>query len=360
MKRASLLLLLALLQPTAVLAQDDTPVQRTPPEPAGRTDGFLEGVAFELDVSQDESLASAELGGYFRSQRPTSEPNTRVTQYNGNWFAKATLPIGGNDDLTSSSTLDALRNGPKVSVGLSFFRFVSAAQNLNSEPFRQAMRDAVEECITVESDDSVCTDRLDPDFAIRYLGRAPVNRILYEGIWRAGFDASLGIDRFEFVQPGTLTEREDTEVGFSAGGFVAYYPPNGTNAVFGRLEYQNAFQAPDDAVVCRTIVVDPDSDCVFAAPGPPEHVERLNLSGEYRQAFDLRRRNGSVLGVLAVSPRVTRDVLSHDFSAELPIYFLPAGNSAIAPGIRLAYAREDGEDEVTFGVFLRVKFSLTE
>jgi hypothetical protein len=344
----------AQIRPERVVAE--TPAQATPPEPAGHTGGFLNGLAFELEVSEEESTASAELGGWFRSERGSGESS--VTQYNGNWSVAASLPVGGADDLTSSSTLDALRDGVKLTGSLSFFRFRSAAHNLASEAFREAMRDANRNCIAQEENDALCSERPDPDFAIRYSGRGRegINRILYRGILQAGVDVSLGFDRFEYFEASTLAKRDDDELQFGAGLFVAYYPASGTSGIIGRVEYQNAYQAVEDAVVCRSVVVDPDEDCAFGAGAPPEHVERLNISAEYRRAFDLRRSNGSLVGMLAISPKVTVDALSGEHELEVPVYYVPRGDWPIAPGVSLTYSSED--DEVGFGVFLRTSFTL--
>lgn len=367
MKRLSPLFALGLLcSPSVAAAQvepgaaiepsSSAPVEGNlaPPAPAGRTDSFLRGVAFDLEVGDEESQASAQIGGY-STRNVFSEGSTR--QLGQTWALKLSVPFGGTDDLTSRASLDALTNGPKLTATYSIFGFRSGARNLTSPRFRSLMDQARASCER-QADDQAAIDACrnappNPAFARRHLpGRtAEINRSLFSGIWRLGAEGAVSVNRFDFIDVATLEERDETKAQFSAALFGAYYPSDGMSAWIGRVEYQNAYEAGDASIICRPVVVDPADDCVQGVPTPPENVERLNLSVEHRRIFDTGWRHGS----FAISPQATLDALSEEFELEFPVYFVPRGDWPVAPGFSVTYSSE--KDEVDFGLFLRSTFS---
>lgn len=360
--------------PTLAVAQSD--IEQPPtnerggenlvaPAPAGRSANLLQGVAFDLAVSEEESEASVEIGGY--SSRLVSL-DERPEQTNFNWSLKLAVPIGGQTDLTADTTLDALTNGPSLTLSAGIFGFRSAAHNLFSDSFQVIMHDAGEECVRNASRASSATEaqiqtaiascrdqasRPDPEFAAQHstYSDAAINRSLLSGMWRLGFQARVGVNEFQFIDPATLSELEETKFQFSVGLVGALYPDDAMSAIIAGVEYQNAFEAADDAILCRPVVVDPSTDCLSGSPSAPEHVERLNLSVEYRRLFQGAPGGGS----FAISPKGMIDALSGEFELELPLYYVPAWDLPIAPGVALTYSSED--NELDFGVFLRTSFS---
>lgn len=358
--------------PAVGLAQENGPSSAhdrgaedaTPPAPAGRTENLLDGVSFELSVEPEESRAAVQIGGYSSDTVFSGGGNARQTA--SQWSIKAEVPVGGSDDLTSESTLDALANGSKLTFDFSVFGFKSAAGNSSSRAFDRIMVSARENCkaearnatdaTPEEIDQQVirCGNaRNDPAFARRYSDYSDVaiNRTLFSGIWRIGGEASIGMARFKFVSGPTLDEVERTKIQYSGAVFFAYYPSDAVSAVISRAEYQRAYKAADETIVCKPIVVDPSNDCVTAAPAAPQRTERLNLSLEYRRVFDSGWRRGS----FAISPRAAIDALSGEFEAELPVYFIPRTSSPVSPGVRVSYSSE--EEKLDFGLFLKSTFS---
>lgn len=332
-----------LLVPAAASAQQD----HVPAPPPGRSDSLVSGIAFDLSVSGEESEASVEIGGFSARLDETGENAERLDL---SWSVKLTVPVGGADDITARSTLDALAGGPKLTGSLSLMNFQSASRAFHSEAFGKLMDDARAKCR--ERGGSDCDIRFrDIDFARKYLGRRRVNRAVFSGMWRAGIDASIGVNRFEHYDPATLGEIEQTEAQFSTGFYLAYYPSDAMSAMIGRVEYQNGFEAAASAILCKPVVVAPADDCVAGAPTAPAHVERLNLSLEYRRVFDIGGWDGASI---AVSPKFTIDALSEDYEAELPIYLLPPVNWPISPGVSLTYSSR--KDALDAGVFLRSIF----
>ncbi|AQR73913.1 hypothetical protein BXU08_09865 [Sphingomonas sp. LM7] len=197
-------------------------------------------------------------------------------------------------------------------------------------------------------------DRLseDGDFAKAY-ARPPIsriNRIYRAPMWRYGATGSVGLAQFKFIDSASLSERAPNKPQFKVAAFGAWYGADGVSAVLLGAEYQNAFEAAEDALVCKPVVVDPEEDCTTGAPTPPANIERVNLSVEYRRIFD----GGWGAGQFAISPKATFDTLSNEFVAELPIYFIPRKESQFSPGLRLSYSSKT--DEPSFGVFMRTSF----
>ncbi|MDQ4088067.1 MAG: hypothetical protein M3177_08700 [Pseudomonadota bacterium] len=344
-----------LLHPATSTAQSD--VSQGPPPPAGRTDNIFDGVSAEFSVSEKESQAALEIGDTSAWQTGTSAQG--VPEFlNANWTLRLSLPVGGQDDISSSDTLLGLLDGPKLTLHVSLLGFRSA--NLRTPRFVTLMSTAFENCrnraATTEAR-GACSLAPDPEFALDHSGASPaeVNRSIYSWMWRIGLEGGIQHNEFDFVDPTTLRPLQDSKFDLSAAVVGTLYPPDAMSAIIGRVEYERTWEAADEEIICRPVVVDPDDDCVSGAPTRPEQAERLNLSLEYRRVFDTGRGGMS----LAMSPRGTIDALSGDFEAELPIYVIPRDEDfPITPGVTLGYSTD--EDEVTLGIFLRTSFSFAD
>lgn len=372
MRTFSLLVaLMATSWPTVAAAQGagaspDT-AELGPLAPAGRSESALDGVSFDISLDDDAPSASVQVGGFLVDNRPGVNGRA-ATQSNWLWSAKATAPIGGATDLSARSTLDALADGSRLTLSISHGRFASGTGNLNEEPFLGYMASARVNCVAEAERNREYTPEeraaevtrcnnvpRNPQFARQYSDASPaaVNRALFGGFtFRVGGEASIGVDRFTYINAATLAEIEDTKVQYSGALFFTWYPSDAMSALIARGEYQRGYEAAEEALVCRPVVVDPADDCVTGISGPPSRIERLNFSLEYRRVFDLRLRQG----MIAISPRATIDALTGEVEVDFPIYFIPRGTSPVSPGIRATYSSERGE--VVFGVFLKTTFSL--
>jgi hypothetical protein len=248
-----------------------------------------------------------------------------------------------------------MSDGAKLTFNLGFLNFPSAAERFFSAsgPFRtEIMPEAHRLCMIRETDKSQCgtgtpDEEPDLDFARKYVDRAKVNRSVFSGIYRFGFEGSIGFDQFEYVETTSLGKTTTSELQASGAATFTYYPPDALSTLFLRGEYQNAYEEADQQRICKPVIADPATDCVQEAKPAPEHVEHFNLSVEYRRLFDL----GFAAGMIGISPRATYDVLSDEFEAELPIYLVPENQGPIAPGISLTYSSK--EDDVRFAAFLK-------
>lgn len=275
--------------------------------PPGRLDGLLDGLGLELEINNDKPETTVSWG---RKLRPcfssTGLPGSDLTFRQISLTSALTLPIGGKDDLVDPQTLDKLSNGPSLSFGVSRFSYTSraAATGIESDPGLQF-----------------------------------------------GAEATLGFNRFDHRAPTTLEELSDDKFQYGAKAFVAIYPNSLQEAFSVSLEYQSAWEAQDDTILCKPVIVTPADDCVSAAPGGPERTDGLLLGAEYRRAFD----TGWSFGDLAVSPLVTYDLLNDEVGIELPVYLLVHGETKVLPGFKIGYSTEE---DVTYGVFLKSSFTL--
>lgn len=323
----------------------------TPPPPAGRTDGLLNGAAVDFSISDKEPEASIEVGHMF-PLAPGSHQGT-PTFRSANWNVKLTLPLSGDSDLTSSSTLLGILDGPTLSVNLGLLGYRPA--NLFGGRFATIMETSYQNCLHGPdvAARALCTPRADPDFARRYSGltNAEIDRALFSWMWRIGFEGSVTANRFPYVEAVSLQKRNEANFSYSAGLVGALYPPDAVSALIGHATYERSYKAGDKTIICRPVVTDPAHDCVNGVPTRPERADHFNLSIEYRRIFDTGLRSGS----LAISPQFTIDALSGNVTAELPVYFIPRDSDfPFSPGLSIAYSTEK---HMTFGVFLRKTFS---
>jgi hypothetical protein len=326
-----------------------------PPAPAGRSEQLLDGVEFELSISGDEPSAAVQYGRTTVRNRFDAEGAGK--QLSESWAIRLSMPVGGSNDLTSGKTLNALADGPKATFTYSIFGFESAAQNFNSPRFKAIMRDARLACERTASTEEAKADCRNAgpsqEFAEEHSSYSTqaLARALFSSMWRVGVEASVGLNRFEYFDAG-LVERNKTKPQYAAAVFGAFYPAGGLSAGILKAEYQRAYEAADETILCKPVITNPAADCVKGSPAAPGRVERLNLSTEFRQVFPIDKKGAA----LAVSPKGTIDALSGDYSVELPVYYIPTWDLPISPGASLSYSSD--KDKVSFGLFLKASFTL--
>ncbi|QAY78434.1 hypothetical protein [Sphingosinicella sp. BN140058] len=325
---------------------------RVPLPPSGRTDNLLNGVSFDLAVSENDSAASMEYGEYTVRQGLAGS-----RQLNESWALKLSVPIGGKDDLTSGATLDALSNGPKASFTYSFFSFNPGPRY--GGKFHTIMRHAREECASAPQPPETPKDCKNAgpsqQFAEKYsttYSDVDIARSLFSPIWRFGVTSSIGFKRHEYIVPASITSKNQTKPEFGLAVFGALYPADSVSAFILSGQYQNVYEDRDDEIVCKPVITNPDQDCENGPSAPPENVERLNLSGEYRRVFSI----GSGRTQIGISPKGTVDSLSGDYSLEFPLYIIPDWDLPVAPGLTVSYSSD--QDKFAFGVFMRASFTL--
>ena len=117
---------------------------QAPPPPAGRSDDLLDGIAVDFSISDDDPEASVEVGNSFMVGPPRRNARGIPEYLNAHWNIRLTVPLAGDDDITSSSTLFGVLNGPKLTVNVGLFGFRVA--DLQAPHFREIMVQADERC----------------------------------------------------------------------------------------------------------------------------------------------------------------------------------------------------------------------
>ncbi|CAN5845008.1 hypothetical protein BH11PSE6_BH11PSE6_16320 [soil metagenome] len=124
--------------------------------PAGRSENLIGDIDFNIDISEDQPKASAQVGGY--TTRNLYEGRS-ARQVNTSWALKLAAPIGGKDNLASQSLLDVLSDGPELSFTGSLFGFSSAANALDSDGFHEALQDGRDRCLAATQDAGLAVAR---------------------------------------------------------------------------------------------------------------------------------------------------------------------------------------------------------
>lgn len=351
----TLVALAASIAPLAAVAQsavdtDITPESAAPKSAPGRTDNVLNGVEFSLDISEDDSEASIQYG-----QTRTRTASSGDKQVSTSWLIKGSVPVGGGDDLTSKGTLDALSNGPKVTVRLSFLSFSSASPQLRSGGFLPLMVDALKACNAelAKGEKVNCNYRPDlPDatFAQTWLSRRVTSFLYPKVAVRGGIEGSIGVKRFPNIEPVTLIERNPAKPQFAASGFLTLYPSDKSTTITARVEYQNAFEADDETILCKPVIVTPASDCKKGVPMAPHNVEQINLSLAVTKAFTFNKSFS-----FGIAPKATVDAIDGKWGVEVPFYLIPPASWPIAPAVVVSYSSKD--DKFDAALVLRKTFS---
>lgn len=345
---------LSFVAPQSAFAQSaPTP----PPAASLRDDDPLAGISLALDVSEGESKASASLSGLLKkpSLADMAEPGRRESL--GYKFS-ISVPVGGGDDVLDKATLDKLGGGTKFSGSVTFLSYNSDPTRLGSPAFIGLMNSAKAACelkAKTEPEQAACNYfGPSPDYILTHTpsARLAMNRALYSGYWSGGLKGSVSLNRYKWVDAGTLLANQSNPTAYSATLWAVYYPADAVSAWKLEGEYSSASEQADPEIICKTVVVVAKDDCVSAAPTAPIRKQAFVVRGEYRRFFPFAKGKGGI-GV-AVTGSV--DTTNGDYGFEVPVFLALPGTSDIMPGIKVGYGSKD--DEVTISLFIKTAFSL--
>tara|TARA_R110001592_G_scaffold235105_1_gene493078 strand:- start:349 stop:1485 length:1137 start_codon:yes stop_codon:yes gene_type:complete len=363
------IMVFACIHPSSAHAEDtdsleDRSMRTGPPTPSGRFDTVGKSIDLGLDISEQEAEASASIGGHVSVTQVDAGGVQRQNALL--WRVGVELPIGGSSDLFDDPTLDVLSDSVKFSGSLTWKRYSNDPSKVNSRKFQSLVDQAMNACIAAASsttDEQNCrSDRARfglETYVRQHLEDADIQiaRALYSGFYTFGVAGSVAVKRFQHTASGSLTENKDTKESFSLTATGTYYPSDAVSAWKLQAEYGNGFEELDKIPICRTVIIDPEDDCVFDAPGVPNKVESLVLRGEYRRYFPI---NGNDRGI-GIAPLLSVDTLSGDLGVEFPIFYNLDGDSPVAPGIKFGYKKDsskpNNEDEaLSIALFLKTTF----
>lgn len=165
-------------------------------------------------------------------------------------------------------------------------------------------------------------------------------------------DASIGHNKFEYIDPTNLTKQSVSKASWSAGASVRKYFASAPVMVSLSADYQSGYKEGDKTIFCPVAVGPAPVVCIQGSAGAPVHQEGAVIRFNLRSR--LLQKNGKSL--LAVSPLVSYDTSEDVWGAELPIYFIPGKDDSLTGGIKVGY-RSDKKD-VTFGLFIGAAFGM--
>ena len=347
------------LSATPAAAQSANPVPSAPAQGPVTTPldrfGFVEGSQFQVSTGTDDDNATLSI------KLPTGESQR------DSFSLIASTPIHGGDDNLPAS-LDALANGARVTLRWGRFNIGLASPNDRAETmFRAAQRRCVSDHPEVSAQvatsfGGICNE---PGTVVHNYpatgSRAGSQtrelnaNTLTSGATDFGFEATVGINDFEWRSPTTLALQTERHTDWSVAAHYAHYFVSTKTAVTASVSYQRAFQAADEQLLCPPNPANPATDCKTARGAAPSRNENLLLSLGLRHQFML---NGNLLP-LAVAPIVTYDVVDNVFGVDVPVYFMPNGDGRLTGGVRFGY-RSDHDNHFSVGVFMAAAFSILQ
>lgn len=326
------------------------------PAASQRDDDPLAGISLSLDVAEEESKTNVSIAGYFTkpSLDQMAIPGRRTAM---GWKLGLEVPIGGSDDVLDSATLDKLGDGTKLSGSITLLSYSADPTRIDRPPFKKLMEQAKAKCLAEKEPDAAAStcDSVgpSPDYIRKHnpSARLAMNRALYGSYWTAGLKGSVSLKRFTWVTSGTLAENTASPSGYSATLWGVYYPSDAVSAWKLEAEYSSAPKQSDPEIICKTVVANPNIDCVSASANAPIRKDALVLRGEYRRFFPFGGGDGGIGMALTGSI----DTLTGDYGIEVPVFLSIPGTSVVAPGLKFGYSSKDDD----FGVSLFIKTSFS-
>jgi hypothetical protein len=330
-------------------AQDDGD-----PGSAGPTDRFgsIGGVTLQLNADSDDDRGSVALELPLNRTQP--------------WRFGLILSSPLNDDkVAMPATLDGLANGTKLTLRIGRFELYPFVGDTNARA-NQIEAEARANCrIRRERDHASPEDVAKCDTerpTSNIIGRYASNRLReYNAMLtpRAprdfGFEASVSVHDFDFIDPASLAAQSDRKTQWSISGHYTQYFRQSRTALSFSVGYERAYEAADEEVFCPANPNNVIIRCVTASGAPPDLNESLLLSVGLRHHF----ASDGILRHLAVAPTVTYDALDDVVGVDLPIYFLSNSEGTLTGGIRAGY-RSDRDHRFSVGIFIGTSFGLVD
>lgn len=162
-----------------------------------------------------------------------------------------------------------------------------------------------------------------------------------------GASASVGTDEYDFIDLAGFSEESSNKVEWSVGGHVGMIAAKGRFSARATASYGREWDDADDIDICRPQPSGPLSDCLRGPGAPPTHQDQFTAKGEVRIIVPL----GSL--ELGLAPSVGYQTGDDQFTAALPIYFVPDSDGKLTGGVRFGYDSE-ADDEWSAGIFISV------
>lgn len=310
--------------------------------------------SFEFLASSDASSVKISAGRQLSS----------VLQENGTLVASTltfTLsgPLDKNNTLSNIATLDGLANS--TSLAVSYRRTIAPGFNMmagrDPATLLQAARRACADRATTADQRTACADWVGDPSA--YLSEQQINDLGFNPVanpeaptFLYGFDARVGHESFDIMDPLTFQKESDDRTPFSASVFFAYAPSIRPLLFLVGAQYQHRYKAANAQTLCEPPGPGGIQNCHIGSIADPVEQEATVLYAEARSQFN----TGLVDWPIAIQARIAYDTSDEVTGVDVPVFLVRDSDNNLRGGLRFGW-RSDTED-VTAGVFVGAAFSL--
>ena len=307
--------------------------------------GIFNGEQLQISTGTDDDTLT------LRAELPTGPSQAN------SFSLVASAPLHGGDNAMPAS-LDALANGSKLTLRFGHFGLPTPDPDPVAVGIVADARAACLQAVPEAERAARARCRNDSNFVVHQYGLARYREYLWHTIpagatdW--GFDGTIGINDFEWVDPATRGSHRDRHTDWSVAAHLNHYFAG--TAIVASASYQRAYKAAAEQLICPPNPANPATDCVNARGAPPTRTDHFLLSAGFRHRFT--GADGTLLN-LAVAPEFTFDSLKDVVGVDVPIYFIPGPNGGLTGGIRVGY-RSDRDDHFSVSAFVGAAFNLLQ
>ncbi|HYG25551.1 MAG TPA: hypothetical protein VD906_01460, partial [Caulobacteraceae bacterium] len=332
--------------------------------------------AAQLSAGKEGSRVSIKLG-WDNSKALERKRDGEPTPLYREWSLTASAPANDDGSDAFLATVSDFASDFELAARWASYKLGATKPADTEQQVRRLYRKAHENCrlaaatkarnagaplTSAEAEMEACHNGLRAEFAPglvqSYLVEA--DRILLENllappptgaIFGGGVEARVGWKEHGFVDAASVVKSTEDHTPWGVKAFVGKLPIGSKTSYLGSVEYLEAYEDGDTAIVCPASTGG-SVQCLSGALGAPEKTEKLVFTGEMRRLFF--EGNEGLLPALAISAEASYDARSDEYSLDLPIY-LVSGDDGLVGGVRIGYTSV--EDETVAGVFVGTSFS---
>jgi hypothetical protein len=171
----------------------------------------------------------------------------------------------------------------------------------------------------------------DPDPKAREAARTILRTLPVTSLATFGVSASIGPERFNFLDSQTLTAGTERHTNWSFTATASVLTPRGI-LIAGHYRHEVAFSGGSARQICSPIGTTGSLSCAERILGAPSRGGAGQIGAELR-AFISER--------LAVSPRLRIDLSREVYGLEVPVYFLHNTEGGFTGGLSVGWRSDD-------------------
>lgn len=275
------------------------------------------------------------------------------------WSLTASAPLEKSEDLTDLATLDGLANAFTLEFKLTQYE-APGVRIPNNTALLDEIGDQAEAVFKSVGPRGNCPKFVrDFNCVQEYVPQryAEFKSLFWDPKqpkWIRGVKAKVGYETFDFFDPVSFSENDDTKTPWSVGAFYGVIPSGSRTLYAISYEHQTSYKASTSQTMC--MAADPTTmvqSCQTGAFAEPSEETKKLLS------FEARRRIENPLfgqSPAAFSAGVTYDFESETLGVDVPVYLFSSEKEALNGGIRFGW--RDDDDDLIVGLFVGSTFEI--